>query len=63
MQKLQNLGYDLTLEDDSNMFGFLGIEFNCTGDTIRLTQKGLIIGYLVGILKIMSYSNHGGAPS
>ena len=42
VHKLQNLGYDLTLENDNNMFGFLGIEFSRTGDTIELTQKGLI---------------------
>ena len=42
MKKLQHQGYDLTLEDNSNMFGFLGIEFERKGTTIELTQKGLI---------------------
>ena len=42
VKKLQKLGYDLTLEDNSNMFGFLGIEFNRKGNTIELTQHGLI---------------------
>jgi Reverse transcriptase (RNA-dependent DNA polymerase) len=43
VKKLQSLGYDLTLEDKGdNMFGFLGIEILRKGETIELTQKGLI---------------------
>jgi len=40
--ELQQLGYDLTLEPEGDMFGFLGIEFKREGSTIKLLQKGLI---------------------
>ena len=50
VKKLQNLGYDLTLEDDSNMFGFLGIDFKRDGKTITLSQSGLID-------KVLNYAN------
>ena len=40
--KLQQLGYDLTLEDRTDMFGFLGIDFKRIGKSIELTQTGLI---------------------
>ena len=42
VKRLDQMGYDLTLEEDSNLFGFLGIDFKCTGKTIELTQQGLI---------------------
>ena len=43
VQKLQNIGYDLSIEDKGdNMFGFLGIEIKRPGSTIELTQTGLI---------------------
>ena len=47
--KLQNLGYDLTLEEDGDIFGFLGINFERIGNKIKLTQAGLakkVINYL-----------------
>ena len=48
--KLQGLGYDLTLEDDGDIFGFLGISINRPdgGSKISLSQPGLtkkIINY------------------
>ena len=42
VSKLQNLGYDLTLEPQGDIFGFLGINFQQDGTNIELTQKGLI---------------------
>ena len=42
VDKLKGLGYDLTIEPEGDMFGFLGIEFKQIGKTIELTQKGLI---------------------
>ena len=42
VSKLKALGYDLTIEPEGDMFGFLGIEFRQIGKTIELTQKGLI---------------------
>ena len=42
VNKLKNLGYDLTLEEDGDIFGFLGINFQRNGDNIELTQTGLI---------------------
>ena len=39
--QLKDLGYDLTLEDDGDIFGFLGVEFKREGSTIKLTQEGL----------------------
>ena len=49
VQKLKDLNYDLTLEDEGDIFGFLGIEISTVGDMIKLTQTGLakkIINYL-----------------
>ena len=48
--KLKGLGYDLTLEEEGDIFGFLGINFNRpdNGSKITLTQSGLaskIINY------------------
>ena len=42
--QLQGNGYDLTLEPEGNIFGFLGIEFeqSKSGPTMKLSQKGLI---------------------
>jgi histone deacetylase 1/2 len=40
--KLQALKYDLTLEQDVDLFGFLGINFKMDGSNIELTQTGLI---------------------
>ena len=40
--QLASLGCDLTMEPKGNMFGFLGIEFEHVGTTIKLTQKALI---------------------
>jgi hypothetical protein len=42
VNKLQALGYDLTLEPKGDMFGFLGIDFKRLGSSIELTQVGLI---------------------
>jgi hypothetical protein len=42
VKQLQDLNYYLTLEDDVDMFGFLGINFTRDGPNIELTQKGLI---------------------
>lgn len=42
VNKLQNLGYDLTLEEDGDIYGFLGINFQKKGLQIELTQTGLI---------------------
>ena len=39
---LQDLGYDLTIEPEGDVFGFLGIEFESKDGMIELTQKGLI---------------------
>jgi len=39
---LKNLGYDLELESQGNIYSFLGIEFDAVGDRIHLSQKGLI---------------------
>jgi hypothetical protein len=41
--KLTDLGYDLTsLEDQGDIFGFLGINFTKDGPSIELSQPGLI---------------------
>jgi len=40
--KLKDLGYDLTLEPDGDIFAFLGINFKRIGKEIVLTQTGLI---------------------
>ena len=40
--KLAGAGYDLTLEPDGDIFGFLGINFETQGPKIQLTQTGLI---------------------
>ena len=42
VSRLQANGYALTIEKDSDMFAFLGIDFKRKGATIELTQKGLI---------------------
>ena len=42
VEKLKNLGYDLTIEPKGDVFGFLGIEFNSENGHIELTQRGLI---------------------
>ena len=45
----KKLGYDLTLEPDVDIFGFLGINFQKNGPNIELTQVGLtkkVIQYL-----------------
>ena len=41
--RLKNLGYDLTLEEDGDIFGFLGINFSKSkcGNRLTLTQSGL----------------------
>ena len=49
VQKLKDLNYDLTLEEDGDIFGFLGIEFERIGTKIKLTQSGLakkVINYM-----------------
>ena len=42
VQQLSGLGYDLTLEKDGDIFGFLGISFKQKGADIELSQTGLI---------------------
>ena len=42
VKKLQELKYDLVLEEEGDMFDFLGINFAKDGDKIVLTQTGLI---------------------
>ena len=42
VDKLKGLGYDLTLEANGDIFGFLGINFHQEGSNIHLTQTGLI---------------------
>jgi len=56
VQKLQDLGYDLTLEDQGDIFGFLGINFERKGANIELTQTGLIN-------KVIKYTGMEGASS
>ncbi len=49
VEKLKALGYDLTIEPDGDMFGFLGIDFKRSGTQVLLTQQGLtdkVINYL-----------------
>jgi len=41
VSQLKDLGYDLTLEPEGDIFGFLGIQFEKVLDTIKLTQEGL----------------------
>ena len=58
VKKLQNIGYDLTLEDEGDIFGFLGINFDRpnNGSKITLTQSGLankVIKY-TGMIKATS---------
>jgi len=40
--KLKDLGYDLTLEPEGDIFAFLGISFSRLGKEVLLTQTGLI---------------------
>jgi len=40
--KLKNLGHDLELESQGDIYSFLSIEFDTVGDIIHLPQKGLI---------------------
>ena len=54
VKQLQDLQYDLTLEDEGDMFGFLGIQFEPVGSTIKLSQPGLID-------KVIRYTNMTGA--
>ena len=56
VQQLKDLGYDLTIEDDGDIFGFLGISFERIGSSICLTQKGLIN-------KVIAYLGMDGASS
>ena len=42
VSRLQKLGYALTMEDEGDMFAFLGIDFKRSGSTIELSQTGLI---------------------
>jgi hypothetical protein len=42
VQKLKDLNYNLTLEDEGRIFDFLGINFKKEGEKIVLTQTGLI---------------------
>ncbi len=42
VKQLQDIGYDLTLEEEGDLFGFLGINFERNGKAIKLTQAGLI---------------------
>jgi len=42
VQKLSDLGYDLILEDEGDIFAFLGINLAQTGSQIELSQTGLI---------------------
>jgi hypothetical protein len=56
VQKLSNLGYDLTLEDEGDIFAFLGISFTQTGSQIELSQTGLIE-------KIIKYTGMSNATS
>jgi len=49
VEKLKALGYDLTIEPDGIVFGFLGIDFKCSGTQIQRTQPGLtdkLVSYL-----------------
>jgi len=49
VEKLKALGYDLTIEPDGDMFGFLGIDFKRSGTQVLLMQQGLtdkVINYL-----------------
>ncbi len=58
VKKLQDLKYDLTLEEEGDLFGFLGINFHWDGEVIELTQTGLIdkvIAY-TGMTKALSLS-------
>lgn len=41
VKQLQDLNYDLTLEEEGDMFGFLGIQFETIDGTIKLSQPGL----------------------
>jgi hypothetical protein len=56
VQKLSDLGYDLTLEDEGDIFAFLGISFTQTGSQIELSQTGLIE-------KIIKYTGMSNATS
>ena len=42
VKKLQDLKYELVLEEEGGMFDFLGINFAKDGDKIVLTQTGLM---------------------
>lgn len=49
VKELKDLGHSLTIEEDTNVFGFLGIDNKRDGDKVELTQKGLadkVIRYL-----------------
>jgi hypothetical protein len=56
VSKLASLGYDLTLEPQGDIFGFLGINFSQNGPNIELTQTGLI-------RKIINYTGMATASS
>ena len=56
VKELQHIGYDLVLEEQGDIFGFLGINFNQEGDTIELSQTGLIN-------KVIKYTGMEGASS
>ena len=56
VSKLSELGYDLTLEPQGDIFGFLGINFSQNGPNIELTQVGLID-------KIIKYTGMTGSSS
>jgi hypothetical protein len=40
--KLQELKYKLILEEEGDLFAFLGISFRREGSTVELPQPGLI---------------------
>jgi len=52
--KLKNLGYDLELESQGDIYSFFGIEFDTVGNRIHLSQKGLID-------KVINYTGMGNA--
>ena len=56
VKKLQRIGYDLILEDQGDIFGFLGINFKQDNDVITLSQTGLI-------KKVIHYTGMQGASS
>ena len=54
VSRLKELGYDLELEKQGDIYSFLGIEFDTVGDSIHLSQKGLID-------KVIKYTGMGNA--